>query len=443
MTSLDITPAASRRYSYYGRVYEETWDRPRREERYASERDAEAQERVPTRAGLRYLDRPELSAAPSPANAVRPESRQGNDENPDDSSVKQEPRSPMPPDVEAAADRFLDDLATGERVREYVSRAARDEDEMDNVENRTRQHSRAPNEPPSRSDEAAGGRASRANSVRGNGGRSTAEPEPSMRRYSHGPRHARDDDYGSMRRRESESRRYTYAPSRYRRVSMYPEDPYPYGHRLVHPRSSRYGRYEAARRQLEQSKSPTREGTSVPEQRQRSERRSPEPSTYDARYEPHYPAHPPSRDYVQYDDRDRYSPGPPPGYRYAEAPPPPPAYVNEYGEVVEYVRIDDPYHDHRYVPGPPSEGHRRYVEYLPYDRQRRYEPVHDDRHYLYYPERRPYYADHEAHPYYSGRGSRDYEAGSSVPLPSQAPGPPPRERDGERRRESAFTEDAA
>ncbi|KAF4535191.1 F-box domain cyclin-containing protein [Lasiodiplodia theobromae] len=444
-----LSPAASRRYSYYGRVYEESLDRPRREERHASERDVEAHERVPTRAGLRYIDRPELSAAPSPSNAVRPESRQRNEENADDNSVKQEPRSPMPPDVEAAADRFLDDLATGERVREYVSRAARDEDEMENAENRTRQHSRAPNEAPARSDDAADGQGSQTNSVRGNGfehtprgGRSTAEPEPEMRRYSHGLRYPRDEDYGSLRRRESESRRYTYAPSRYRRVSMYHDEPYHYGHRIVRSRSSRYGRYEAARRQLEQSKSPTREGTSVPEQRQRSERHSPEPPMYDARYEPHYPSHAPSRDYVPYEDRERYSPGPPPGYRYAEAPPPP-SYVNEYGEVIEYVRIHDPYHDHRYVQGPPPDGHGRYVEYLPYERQRRYEPVHDDRHYVYYPERRPYYGDHEAHPYYPGREGRDYEVGSSVPPPQPPPGPPPREREEERRRESAFAEDAA
>lgn len=163
---------------------------------------------------------------------------------------------------------------------------------------------------------------------------------------------------------------------------------------------------------------------------------------YDGRYEAHYPSHAPSRDYMPYEERERYSPGPPPGYRYAEAHPPP-SYVNEYGEVIEYVRIHDPYHEHRYVQGPPPDGHGRYVEYLPYERQRRYEPVHDDRHYVYYPERRPYYGDHEGHPYYSGREGRDYEVGSSVPPPQPPPGPPPRERDEERRRESAFAEDAA
>ncbi|KAL1614606.1 hypothetical protein SLS56_012058 [Neofusicoccum ribis] len=446
-----LSPAASRRYSYYGRVYEETWDRPRREERHAAERERErefeVQERVPTRAGLRYLDRPELSAAPSPANVTGPESRPVNEENHDESSVKQEPRSPMPPDVEAAADRFLDDLATGERVREYVSRAARDEEEMDNAESRTRQSSRVPNDAPARSDDAADGQASQAGSVRDNGydqftprgGRSTAEPEPSMPRYSHGPRRSRDEEYRAMRRREPEPRRYTYAPSRYRR--MYPEEPYYPSHRLMRSRSSRYGRYEAARRQLEQSKSPAREGTGAPEPRQRSERRSPEPSMYESRYDPHYPPHAPPRDYMPYEDRDRYSPGPPPVYRYADAPPPPTsAYVNEYGEIIEYVRIRDPYHEHRYIPGPPPESHGHYVDYLPYERQRRYEPVHDDRHYVYYPERRPYYAEHEVRPYFPEQEGRGYEMDSSVPPPPQPPGPPQRER--ERQRESTFAEDA-
>lgn len=223
---------------------------------------------------------------------------------------------------------------------------------------------------------------------------------------------------------------------------MYPEEPYYPSHRLVRPRGTRYGRYEAARRQLEQSKSPTRESTGAPEPRQGSERRSPEPLMYDSRYEhePHYPPHPPPRDYMPYDDRDRYSPGPLPGYRYAEAAPPPPqAYVNEYGEVIEYVRIRDPYHEHRYAPGPPAES--PFVEYLPYERQRRYEPVHDDRHYVYYPEQRPFYPEHDDRPYYPEHEGRDYEMDSSVPPPAQSSGPPPRER--ERQRESTFVEDAA
>ncbi|KAH7060510.1 hypothetical protein B0J12DRAFT_566322 [Macrophomina phaseolina] len=449
-----LSPAASRRYSYYGRVYEETWDRPRREERYSGGRDFEAHERVPTRAGLRYLDRPELSAAPSPANPNRPVSRQRNEENTETNSIKQETRSPMPPDVEAAADRFLDDLATGERVREYVSRAARDEDEMEHAENRTRQSSRAPKDAATRAEETADGQAPQSNPARDNGyeqyvprgGGSTAEPEPHHPRYSHGSRYSREEDYRPVRRREPEPRRYTYAPSRYRRVGMYPEEPYHYSHRLVRSRSSRYGRYEAARRQLEQSKSPTREGTSAPEPRQRSERRSPGPPMYDGRFGSHYPHHSPPREYMPYEEREQYSPGPPPGYRYADAAPaapPPSAYVNEYGEVIEYVRIRDPYHDHRYAPGPPPESHGHYVEYLPYERQRRYEPVHEDRHYVYYPERRPYFAEHGVRPYYPEQEGRGYDMDSSVPPPHQPSNPPPGDRERERQRESAFVEEPA
>ncbi|KAF2146521.1 uncharacterized protein K452DRAFT_241344 [Aplosporella prunicola CBS 121167] len=440
---MPLSPAASRRYSHYGRIYEETWDRPRREGRYAADRDLDPQDRLPSRSGgLRYLNRPELAAStpvdPPPESEPRPD---------EETVVKQEPT-----EVEAAADRFLEDLATGVSSRE-----------PERPEDGTREPSRMPPDAPPHPDDLERQRP-RYRTSRGHSYDEYAYPDDPRAPHYYEPRGSRDEGY--MPAPRPEPRRYTYAPSRYRRV-LYREDPYyAQTQRLVRTRSSRYGRYEATRKRLEQSKSPTREmtreasrmpesggreGTAAPAEPDGRPSQRPEPhddgaaanaavaatatadatAAYRERDEPprrhsryrseslHFapppplmpPAGPPrERDYVHYDEqharhrsREAYSPGPPPpgyGYHYVEeraGPPPPPlpphqyhqyhashhhhhhapgpppstrhSYINEYGEVVEYVRIRSPA-----PPSAASASAYHHARAAPYDDYPPYEP---------------------------------------------------------------------
>ncbi|KAK8197244.1 uncharacterized protein BKA78DRAFT_75054 [Phyllosticta capitalensis] len=387
-----LSSAAVRRYSHYGRMYEGGWERPPAGERYYIEHD-DPRVRPPTRSGLRYLDRPEFSVEPP---ATRHESRPRDLEESDARALAREPtaRASAAPDVAADADRFLDDLDR-DRTREYVSRAARDE-AQEAAEDRMRRTSRLPDEVPPHAtenpDEEDPPEIAR-NGAESQNGRATLEPDPAAARFQ-APvdRYYRDEEYRPSPRYEPEPRGYAYGPSRYRRYSMYHDEPYYEPQRFVRARGSRFSRYEATRRRLEQSKSPTREGTAQPERRPGSPS-VPPPQTDKHGGEPQPRAPAPPRDYYHpYDERDRYARRPPSpllDYRYAEMAParrsarPEPAYVNEYGELVEYVRVHDPYYAdnrRRYVPEAPVAGsaaplHRgsgdprlaRYYEYADHD----------------------------------------------------------------------------
>ncbi|KAK8433106.1 hypothetical protein IWX49DRAFT_101593 [Phyllosticta citricarpa] len=398
-----LSPAAVRRYSHYGRMYEDDWERAHASDRYYLEREQDPRERAPTRSGLRYLDRPEFSAGPSQAENY--ESRPRDLERTDMRTISREPptRTSTALNEEADAERFLNDLDRDQdQARGYVSRAARDEARED-AEDRMRQPSRAPEEPTAHPVEDPNGNGANPNADRpgalNRNGRETWKPDPTAGRAQVPLKiHYRDEEeYRPSAQYDPEPRRYNYGPSRYRRYNMYHEEPYYEPERLVRARSSRFSRYEATRRRLEQSKSPARQPTAQPERPPGSPSLPPPPSerTRDEP-QPHGREAPPRDYYYRHDERDRYSQRPPSplvDYRYTEIAPSHrparsgPAYVNEYGEYVEYVRVRDPYRDpyhtehrRRYIteapvarpPAPPS--HRggdprlaRYYEYAEHD----------------------------------------------------------------------------
>ncbi|KAK8168475.1 hypothetical protein BKA80DRAFT_341312 [Phyllosticta citrichinensis] len=369
-----LSSAAVRRYSHYDRMYEDDWERSHAPDRYYLEREDDPRERAPTRSGPRYLDRPEFSTGPQVGNH---EPRPRDSERADARTVSREPpaRTSAAPNAEADAERFLNDLDRDQdQARGYVSRAARDEARED-AEDRMRQPLQAPEEPAAHPVEDSNANGPNPSSARpGTSGQNRANLDPDStagRAQAPLERYYRDEEYRPSAQYDPEPRRYAYGPSRYHRYSMYHEEPYYEPERLARARGSRFSRYEATRRRLEQSKSPTREPTAHPERLPGSPSLPPPPERTRDEPQPHVRDAPPRDYYHPYDGHDRYSHRPSRllDYRYTEMAPrhrsarPGPAYINEYGEYVEYVRVRDPYRDpyhtehrRRYIPEAPAAG---------------------------------------------------------------------------------------